>query len=61
MTTIRRNKIQEHPTGLVGVLASAAVVIAKWCGAEIDAVEAATVIGALVAVASLFNPRFRQS
>lgn len=50
-----------HPTGIVVVLASAAVVIAKWCGVEISAEEAAVVIGALGAVASLFNPRFARS
>jgi hypothetical protein len=55
------NLAQQHPTGIVGTLAAAAVVIASWFGADISATDAAVVIGALVAVASLFTPRFEKS
>lgn len=51
------NKARQHPTGIVGVLAAAAVVVAKWAGAEISGEDAAIVIGAAVALMSLFTPR----
>lgn len=52
-----KNQVQQHPTGLLTLAASAVILVAARFHVEISAEEASVFIGLVAGVASYFTPR----
>lgn len=50
-------KPSNHPTGITAAVVTLLVIVAKQIGLDLDAEQAAIIVGAISAIVSAFTPR----